>query len=118
MGDGPSPYPPPEGEAAIPAPEVVEDAHPVAPVVVSPTQVRHPWRATARTAFASLVALASVLPVLVKETGLDADQWPWLASVLAVCAFVTRVMADPRVEVFLRKFLPFLSATPKEKKRR
>lgn len=79
-----------------------------------PTQVERPWRATLRTVFQALLALAVMAPVLVEATGMKADQWPWLAGVLAVAAAITRVMALPQVEAFLQRFLPFLSAEPKE----
>lgn len=79
--------------------------------VVEPTQIRKPWRSAFRTAFAALVALAAMAPVLVQATGLDPSSLPWLAGVLGVAAAVTRVMATPAVEVFFRRFLPFLSAT-------
>lgn len=80
-----------------------------------PTQVRRPWRTTVRSVFQALVALAVMAPVLVQAAGLDPAGIPWLAGVLAVAAAVTRVMALPQVEVFLRRFIPFLSATPKER---
>jgi hypothetical protein len=79
-----------------------------------PTQVRKPWRATARTAFAALVALCALLPVLVEQTGMDVEDFPWLGIALAIAAAVTRIMANPKVEEFLRAFLPFLSATGKQ----
>lgn len=60
-------------------------------------------RRTIRTALAVLVALAAAAPVLVSEAGLDADQWPWLASVLAVAAVITRLMASPVVDGILAK---------------
>ena len=82
--------------------------------VTNPTQVRRPWRATLRTVFQALVALAVMAPVLVEATGLQADQWPWLAGVLAVAAAITRIMALPQVEDFLARFIPFLAAQPKE----
>lgn len=82
-------------------------------VRVQPTQVRRPWRSVTRTVFQALVALAVMAPILVQATGLDPSSLPWLAGVLAVCAAVTRVMALPQVEAFLRRFLPFLSAAPK-----
>lgn len=78
----------------------------------APTQVKRPWRATTRTVFAALVALATMAPVLVDATGLDAASLPWLAGVLAVCGAVTRVMALPQVEDFLRRFAPWLAADP------
>ena len=77
---------------------------------MTPTQVRRPWRATLRTAFAALVALAAMAPVLVDAAGLDPSRLPWLAGVLAVCAAVTRVLALPGVEAWLRRFIPWLAA--------
>lgn len=77
-----------------------------------PTQVRRPWRTTLRSAFQALVALAVMAPILVQAAGLDADKLPWLAGVLAVAAGMTRVMALPQVEAFLRRFVPFLAAAP------
>lgn len=74
-----------------------------------PTQSAHPWRATVRTTFQALVALAVMAPVLVEATGLNAESIPWLAGVLAVAAAVTRIMALPAVNQFLERFLPFLS---------
>lgn len=84
------------------------------PVAVQPTQVRRPWRSTARTTFQALVALAVLFPILVETAGLDPESFPWLAVPLAVAAGFARVMALPQVEVFLRRFIPFLAATPKE----
>jgi hypothetical protein len=77
---------------------------------MTPTQVRRPWRATLRTAFAAFVALAAMAPVLVDAAGLDPARLPWLAGVLAVCAAVTRVLALPGVEAWLRRFVPWLAA--------
>jgi hypothetical protein len=82
-------------------------------VAVVPTQVRRPWRATARTAFQALVAFAVLFPVLVETAGLDPAAFPWLAVPVAVAAGFARVMALPQVDAFLRRFLPFLSATGK-----
>lgn len=75
-----------------------------------PTQVKRPWRATVRTAFQALVGLCVLIPVLVKELGLDAKALPWLGVVVAVAAGVTRVMALPGVNDWLRRFVPFLAA--------
>lgn len=89
----------------------------VAGVVVSPTQVRRPWRSTARTIFQALVSLAAIAPLIkagVEEsTGYDLDGIPFIIVVLAGAAAVTRVMAIPGVETWLRRFLPFLAAAPK-----
>ena len=81
-----------------------------------PTQVRRPWRATARTIFQAIVGLAVVLPFAVQATGVDPKAFPWLAGVLVVAAGITRVMAVPQVNDWLGRFLPFLAAdtpTPK-----
>lgn len=79
-----------------------------------PTQVRRPWRATARTVFAALVAIASMAP-LVYESATHHDAAAaggWAATGLAICGAVTRVLAVPAVNDFLGKFLPFLAAEP------
>lgn len=76
----------------------------------TPTQVKRPWRATARTAFQAFVALCVMFPILVQTAGLDPAAFPWLAIPLGVAAAVAKVMALPQVEAFLRRFLPFLAA--------
>jgi hypothetical protein len=84
---------------------------------VLPTQVRRPWRSTARTVFQSLVGLAVIAPLIAaaieEATGYDLDGVPFIAAVLAGAAAVARVMAVPAVEAWLRRFLPFLAAAPK-----
>lgn len=102
----------------IKAPEQVRGAAlyddlPGQAVLADPTQVRRPWRATLRTTFAALIALAALAPVLVEAAGLDPSSLPWLAGALAVAAAITRIMALPGVETFLRTYLPFLAAAPK-----
>lgn len=89
------------------------DSATAVPVAIQPTQSRHPWRATVRTVFAAVVAVCAMLPLLVGASGLD-ETAPPIAGALAIAGGITRVMALPQVEVFLRRFLPFLSATPKE----
>lgn len=89
----------------LPTPEDVT----VAP---TPTQVRRPWRSTLRTVWQAFLGLCVLAPILVEGAGLEADQLPWLAVPLAVAAAVTRVMAIPAVEVWLRRFVPFLAAAP------
>ncbi|WP_209021860.1 hypothetical protein [Nocardioides sp. 503] len=83
-------------------------------VVVSPTQVRRPWRSTARTVFQAFIGLCVLAPLIVGATGLTVAQLPWLGVVLGVAAAVTRIMAIPGVEAWLRRFLPFLAAAPKQ----
>lgn len=80
--------------------------------MTTPTQVERPWRATVRTAFAILVALATLAPVLYAGATLtDPSQATGLAAqVLAVAAAVTRILALPGVESFLQRFVPWLAA--------
>lgn len=81
-----------------------------------PTQVKRPWRATVRTAFAALVAVATMAPLIYSAaTTNDADQATgWAASALAIAAAVTRVLALPAVESFLQTYIPFLAADSKD----
>jgi hypothetical protein len=63
--------------------------------VAAPTQVRHPWRATARTAIALLIALLPVVPEVLGGLHLDATAFG--AQTIAVATAVTRIMALPAV---------------------
>lgn len=87
----------------------------------TPTQVRRPWRSTARTVFQALVGLTALAPLVAaateEATGYDLDGIPFVVVVLAASAAVARVMAIPGVEVWLRRFLPFLAAAPDPKHR-
>jgi hypothetical protein len=81
-------------------------------VLADPTQVRRPWRSTARTIFQAAIALATRVPLISAEVYADADAAPAaVAQVLVVAGVVTRVMALPGVETFLRRFVPFLAAS-------
>lgn len=75
------------------------------------TQSRYPWRATARTIFAAGVGLALLLPTIADVLGVSAV--PWVAGAVAVAASVTRVLAIPGVERWLKDFLPWLAAEPR-----
>lgn len=78
-----------------------------------PTQVRRPWRSTIRTVFQLVVALATLLPFVAAGVYQDPDTVPAaVAQVLAAAAAITRVMALPQVEAFLRRFAPWLAAAP------
>ena len=81
-----------------------------------PTQVERPWRATVRTVLQALVAFAALAPVIAaaveEATGYDLDGVPLVVTGLLVCAAVTRVMAAPAVEAFLRQYVPWLAADP------
>ncbi len=80
-----------------------------------PTQTRHPWRATARTVFAAAVAFASLAPVVAATAHVDAV--PAVVQVLAVAGAITRVLAMPAVDGWLRRYLPLLATTPAPKAR-
>lgn len=79
----------------------------------TPTQVAHPWKATARTLFAAAVALAAMAPLLVQASGVDETLGP-VAGALAISGAITRIMAIPQVNRFLETFLPWLAPNPKE----
>lgn len=75
------------------------------------TQARHPWRATVRTIFAAAVSLAAIWGLIVEAAGVDAKA-PVVAATLAVAGGVTRILAIPGVEQWLRRFFPWLAAAP------
>lgn len=72
------------------------------------SQERAPWRATARTLFAALIGLASMWALVVEALGLD-QGIPWVAASLAVTGAVTRLMALPAVNDWLRQYMPWLA---------
>lgn len=76
--------------------------------MTQPTQVRHPWRATVRTVFAAVVALLSLLPTIALVGHVDTVAW--VSQLLAVAAAITRVLALPGVNDWLRRFVPWLAA--------
>jgi hypothetical protein len=78
--------------------------------IVPPTQTVYPWRATVRTVVAALVALASLLPVIATVGDLGAV--PGVTQVVAVAGVVTRILAIPGVDAWLRRFVPWLAAQP------
>lgn len=73
-----------------------------------PTQTRRPWHAVARTVLAAMIGLLPVLPMIAQA--LEIESIPVVASVLAVTAAVTRVLALPEIETWLRRFAPWLAA--------
>lgn len=98
------------GEHSAPEPPIEPDAVPAdAP---PPTQSQHPWRATARTAFAFMVGFAPLAPVIVDASGVPAAT-PGVAAALAISAGVTRVLAAPQVNDFLQRWVPWLAAEPR-----
>ena len=72
------------------------------------TQEQHPWKTTARTVFQFLVGLAAIIPFVANDFNIHT---PWILGVVGIAAAVTRIMALPQVEAFLKAYLPFLSAS-------
>lgn len=79
--------------------------------VAEPTQVRRPWHAVVRTAFQGVVGFAPLVPAIVDASGLD-ETAPLVAGGIAISGAITRIMALPKVEEWLRRFVPFLAADP------
>lgn len=95
------------------------------------TQEQYPWRATVRTFIQSLIPtlgiLVFVLPpaidILLEEFGargieLSPSVYGFLAGtslfIAAIAAAITRVSAIPQVEELLKRFIPVVSAEPRE----
>ena len=78
-----------------------------------PTQVRFPWRATARTIIQTLPAVAVAVPGVVAAIEQDHPglTGPVGVAALAASGIVTRVMALPAVNDLLTRF--GLGAEPK-----
>lgn len=77
---------------------------------MQPTQTRYPWRATARTIAAALVAALVIAPQIIVEAGLSDTAYG--AQALAVIGAVTRILAIPGVDAWLRRYVPWLAAEP------
>ena len=75
------------------------------------TQTAHPWRATARTVFAFVVAVAAVWPLVVEAAGVDPGLRVVAVSV-AVAAAITPIMALPGVVAIFARFAPWLAPAP------
>lgn len=74
-----------------------------------PTQVAYPHRATIRTTISAAIALIPVVYVVTDEFGWS--EIPWVASILAACAAITRVLSIPEVELWLQAYVPWLAAS-------
>lgn len=76
------------------------------------TQVRAPWKATIRTLLAVIPAVALLVePVLEAVANGDPDALGgWAVGAVGVAGAITRVLALPGVEAFLRQYVPFLAA--------
>lgn len=77
----------------------------------TPTQVARPWRATFRTVFQGVIALAAILPLILASAGIAPVGLAGIAVLVA--GAITRVMALPAVEEFLQNYVPILAAKPK-----
>lgn len=77
------------------------------------TQSAHPWRATVRTIFAFVVALAAGLPMIVDATGVS-EATPGVATALVVGGAVTRILALPVVNAALATYAPWLSTNGRD----
>ena len=80
----------------------------------TPTQTQHPWRATARTLFAVVVAVAAAWGLVVEAAGVD-QTIPVVAASLTFAAGITRVMALPAVNELIGRFVPWLAPEPRPK---
>ncbi|HET6874658.1 MAG TPA: hypothetical protein VFH70_07760 [Acidimicrobiales bacterium] len=80
----------------------------------SPAPALSPARRVIRTVVQVALALAVLAPIVLDAVGVR-DVVIGGASVLAIAAAITRVMALPAVEVFLRRFLPWLAADPADR---
>lgn len=81
-----------------------------------PAQITYPWRSTLRTILWAVVAFAAMSPLIYTAA---TQQEPgqavgWVATALAILAAVQRVMTLPVVDSFLRRYLPWLAATPRD----
>lgn len=77
------------------------------------TQTQYPWRATVRTVFAAVVAFSAMYPLIVATLGLDANI-EWVGTSILVTGYITKVMAMPKVDQFIRDYLPLLAPEPKQ----
>lgn len=78
------------------------------------TQTQYPWRATARTVVAFLIAILPSVAAFLTDAS-QTTQSGALAAALPIVAGVTRFLALPGVNAALEQYLPFLSAAPASK---
>lgn len=73
-----------------------------------------PWRRTARSVFQATITLAAIAPGIYQAATQHqpAEATGWAASGLVIAGAVTRVMALPSVDGFLRRYVPFLGSEP------
>lgn len=86
------------------------------PPARKPTQVKHPWRAVARTVVAGGIAFIPIGTYMLQEANLHTV--PAVAAFISLGALITRVLAMPTTERFLRDYIPWLAAAQYEGKHR
>lgn len=74
------------------------------------TPVSHPNRRAIRTFVAAAIGMLPLIPELV--FGLHLDGTEVGAQVVAVSGTMSRIMALPSVDRWIRRYLPWLAATP------
>lgn len=75
-----------------------------------PTQCAHPARSTARSSVATAIGIGPLVPVLVSQFG-ETRAALIVGAALIGNAVVTRVLAIPQVEAWLRAVVPLLAAS-------
>ncbi len=87
---------------------------------VTSTQIVRPWRTTLRTVFQAFIGLCVLVPMLVTLIHVDDATPQWIVSSiavsLAISGGVTRAMAMPAVDAWLKRFVPFLASQPMPEK--
>ncbi|AUM18215.1 MULTISPECIES: hypothetical protein [Rhodococcus] len=86
-------------------------AHSIPDSLNQPTQTAYPWRATARTVFAVLIGVLSVIPTFMATSGLDSTVVG--AQVVVVTGAVTKALAHPMVNALIARYAPWLAAEPR-----
>lgn len=76
-----------------------------------PTQVQHPGRATLRTVVAAMLALLPALPEMANQLGVATI--PWVISILAVAAGITRLLATPLIADWIADHMAWLAPHPR-----
>jgi len=78
----------------------------------TPTQTAHPWRATVRTVLAGVIALSAMAgPIYTAIAEASPEAATGAAAIaLGIAGAITRTLALPQVEGFLRRFAPWLAA--------
>jgi hypothetical protein len=76
------------------------------------TQSAYPWRAVARTVVAFLIAILPYVAAALADAS-TATQSTALIAGAGVAGAITKALANPAVDALLKRYLPALSATPR-----